>query len=198
VPSDWIELKNLKISLKDLLKIVDKVIQERKGIKLPERFKKQGNNNITLLRWLAKQEVFELEYILDTKTVKPSTLRSRKRKIEIALQLRNLGQDFRYIGNLFNVKEATAKGYLKGISGLDGMFGDIMRFTLDSYGITLKTSLEEFLTFPIFIQYKKVEQEFAGKVNIDSLKKYIEDNKHLTLVTSKSLGSFDLVISVPI
>ena len=198
MPNDWIEVKNLRISLSDLLKIIDKVIQDRKGIKLPERFKTQKNNNITLLRWLAKQEVFELEYILDTKSVKLPSTRSRRRKIEIALQLRILDQDFNHIGRLFNIKEATAKGYLKGFTGLNDMFGDILRIALDSRGIDIKTPLDEFLTFPIHVEYNKVKRDFEGKNNSNSLKKYIEDNKYLTLVTGRSLGSFDLVISLPI
>ena len=198
MPKDWIELKSLKISLDDLLKIVTKAIKEHYGIKLSERFKLQKNNNIKLLRWLVDQNVIEIEYISSEKGRKstPTSIKSRQRKIEICIQLHALGAKFPEIAQKFGVKENTARGYLKDLTGLKPQFLQILREILYLKNISTDGPLQNYPNFPIYISAHKLKESLRSRdsINLDEI---VNQDKFLNLVSGRNLGSFDVEILLP-
>ena len=159
MPKDWIEVKNLRIPLDNLLEIVAKAIKEHCGIKMSENFKLQKNNNIKLLRWLVDQNVIEIDYVSSVKGSKSTStsINSRQRKIEICVQLHALGVKFPEIAQKFGVKENTARGYLKNLAKLNSQFLQILREVLLLKNISTDIPLQNFPNFPIYISSHKLK-----------------------------------------
>lgn len=198
MPKDWIELKSLRISLDDLLNIVTKAIKEHYGIKLSERLKLQKNNNIKLLRWLVDQNVIEIDYLSSEKGRKSTStsIKNRQRKVEISVLLYALGAKFPEIAQKFGVKENTARGYLKDLTGLNPQFLQLLREVLYLKNISTDVPLQNYPNFPIYIGAHKLKESLRSRdsINLDEI---VNQEKFLKLVSGRNLGSLDVEILLP-
>ena len=193
MPKDWVELDTLRIPFDSLLNLITKAITEHNGFILPKRFKSQKNVNIKLLRWLVDQNVVEIKFRASEKERLPTTssIKSRKRKIEISLQLHALGVNIYEIARKFGVKESTAKGYLKDLLDLNLDFLKILKKTLALKSISINSALQNYPDFPIYIEANKLQ-------NFDNIDGIVKQDKQLKYVSGRNLGSFNLEIQFPV
>ncbi|TKJ18912.1 MAG: hypothetical protein CEE43_16975 [Promethearchaeota archaeon Loki_b32] len=190
-----LELNSSRIKFGDLLTLVDEAINSGKSIQIKRNMISQDNNNMKFIRWLEKHRIISLTPI-GVEAPKKILIKSRSRKVEISLQLKALNLPIKEIAREFNVKVATAQGYLKEFDSITEDYIKILKFILDLKGITLDTNITEFPSFPIrvsigILKGKLPQNEFEQVVSIS------EQNRYIKKITGQKLGTTDLSILLP-
>ena len=181
-----IKISSIKISFKDLLGKIDRAIEERKDIEIPNEFLKKKNNLIILLQWLQKHKIVNINPMIKKEPTKFS-IKSRYVKIQIALQLKILGNSIEEIAKKFGVKKVTVEGYLKEISYFNREYAQILKQALEINGLTKDSPLSQFHLFPIRMEVNSIINLKESEIN----------NKWIKLITGKNLGSQELSILLP-
>jgi len=190
-----IEINSSRIKFEDLLSLVDKAINSGKDIQIKKSMISQSNNTIIFLKWLEKHKIISLVPI-EIKTPEKISIRSRSRKVEIALQFHALQLPIKEIAKKFNVKLSTAQGYLKELPSITDHYLQALRFVLKFKNINLNTRLAEFPSFPIRTHLKDLREGLAQS-EYDLLMRIAEQNKYIKNVTGQKLGTTDLFFLLP-
>ncbi|KKM81026.1 hypothetical protein LCGC14_1333940 [marine sediment metagenome] len=192
---DIIRVASLKIKFENLLNIIDNAINKSKPIQISNSAYNQKNNNIKFLKWLHKHKIIRL---FSDKKIEPKkqSIKSRKRKIEISLQLKALGTSISEIAKRFNVKLNTAGSYLKIFGKNNKSYIKALEIVLSTKGISTSTNLTDFPFFPIRISVIKIKEN-VNMAEFNILNKIAENNKWIKYVTGQDLGTKDLSILFP-
>jgi hypothetical protein len=193
--AETIKISSLKIKFKEILDLVDKAIEERKKIEIPNKILKQNNNVILLFKWLQKHKIIDLNLVV-TQENKKLIIKSRYIKIQIALQLKILESSMNEIAQIFGVKSTTAEGYLKEIANFNQEYSQILKLVLDIKELTKKSPLNEFPIFPIRLNIEIIKDSLKSS-EYDKFKDDIKANKWIKIITGKDLGTQDLSILFP-
>ncbi len=191
-----IELSSSKIKFEDLLSLVDKAIDTGIDIQIRRRIFSQNNTTMKFLKWVEKHKIISLFPIEIEAPPKRVSIRSRKRKIEIALQLVSLNVHMKEISRIFNVKIATAQSYFKDLENYTVDYLHILRLVLKMKEINSETNIADFPSFPIRINIKSLREELP-KDEFEQLISISEHNKYLKRITGQKLGTTDLSILLP-
>jgi len=192
---DNIEISSSRIKFEQLLSLVDKAINSGRVIQIKKSLMSQSNNTIKFLRWLETHKIISLIPIEITIPRKIS-IRSRSRKIEIALQFHALELPIKEIAKKFNVKLSTAQGYFDELASITDHYLEALNLFLKLKKITLNTDLNKFPQFPIRINIKELENELKQS-KYDQLMNLVEKNRYIKKVTGQKLGTIDLSILLP-
>ena len=190
-----IEIASLKIKFQKLLNIVDNAIRYSKPIQIHKTFLKQKNNNVEFLKWLHKHKIVELLFS-EKSPIKTVSIKSRKKKLELSLQLKALGASIKDIAERFNVKTATAQGYLKNLGQYDRDYLNVLKLILSLKQVTILTSLTSLPEFPIRIKTKKIKENISAS-DFKNLGIIAKKSKWIQFVTGQNLGTSDLSILLP-
>lgn len=193
--SETVKIVSLRIKFIDILNLIDGAIKEGKKIEISNNALRGKSNVSVFLKWLQKHKIIDIAISVD-KTQKKVPIRSRNRKIQIALQLIALGSTLRDISEKFKVKVTTVQGYLKELAKFNDKYLKILNFVLNIKDITLNTSLEEFPIFPIRISFNKLKLNL-NPLEFNELKLELERNKWIKLITGQNLGTQDISIILP-
>ena len=193
--SNVIKITTLKKSFKEIVEIIDDAINQGRRIQIDKSLMKQNNNNALFLNWLQKHKLIDLIEIEKQKPLKVS-ISSRKRKIEIALQLKAIGIPVNEIAGILKVKKPTVEGYFKELGEVNNDYLKVLKIILSMKSITDVTSLKEFLQFPITI-YLEQRSNQLGSIEYKDLKEYATQSKWIKFVTGQNLGSLNLLIQCP-
>ena len=190
-----IELYSSRIKFEDLLSLVDKAINTGKDILIKKNMVSQSNNTMRFLKWLEKHKIISLIPI-EIKSPQKLSIKSRKRKVEIALQLVALDLPMKDIAEKFNVKVATAQGYLKELALFTDHYLQALKLVLRLKKINLNTRLTEFLSFPIRIHMNDLKRGLKHS-EYDLLMNITRQNRYIKHVTGEKLGTTGLSILLP-
>ena len=190
-----VEVPSLKVKFTKVLTLVDKAIELGLPIQIKKSWLSQMNTKITFLKWLHKHNIIELRTSEEPLTRKVS-IRSRSRKIEIALQLKALNSTIAEIAKKFKVKPSTAQGYLKSLGKYDKTYLDILKIVLELRHISQNTPLQNFPIFPIRTQVRQLK-EYLGLSDYKKLETIIKSNIWMKFTAGQNLGTFDLAILLP-
>lgn len=190
-----LELNSSRIKFGDLLDLVDRAINTGKSIQIKKSIISQNNNNMKFIKWLEKHRIISLNPI-EIEVPKKLTIRSRDRKVEISLQYLALDLPLKEIAKKFNVKLATAQGYLKELGKITDDYMKILNLVLNMKNITLDTNINDFPPFPIRINMRFLKE----KLPQNELKQVLlisDNNKYIKKITGQKLGTTDLSILLP-
>ena len=190
-----VEVPSLKVKFTQVLTLVDKAIKLGLPLQIRQSWLSQTNTKITFLKWLHKHEIIELRTI-EEPIKKKVSVRSRSRKIEIALQLKALNSTIADIAKKFNVKSSTAKGYLKSLGKYDKTYLDILKMVLELRHINKDTPLQNFPVFPIRTQANQLK-EHVGSSDYKRLEVITKSSIWMKFTAGQNLGTFDLAILLP-
>ncbi len=193
--TETIKISSLKVKFKELLDIIDNAIEERKKIEIPNETLKQKNNIVLLIKWLQKHKIIDL-ITFEKKISRGVSIRSRSRKIEIALQLKALGTSLLDIAKIFKVKLTTVQGYLRETGKYDKDYLEVLKEILNVKGISINTSLIEFPIFPIREPLKNIKKRISSS-DSHKLENIIKNNLLIKLITGLNLGTYDLSLQFP-
>ena len=194
MPSN-IELFSSRIKFEDLLSLVDKAINTGKDIQVTKSMVSQNNTTMRFLKWLEKHKIISVVPI-EIITPKRISIRSRKRKVEISLQLLALKLPMKEVAKKFNVKLATAQGYLKELAPFSDQYLHALRIALNFKKVTLDTRLEEFPSYPIRIHMNDLKEGLSQK-EYEQLMKIVVQNRYIKTITGQKLGTTDLSFLLP-
>ena len=190
-----LEIHSSRIRFAELLNLVDKAIDTGKDIKIKRSLLSQNNNTIQFLKWLEKHKIISLIPI-GVEAPKKISIKSRKRKVEISLQLLALDIPIKEIAKSFNVKVATAQGYLNELGTYNKDYLEILRLVLKMKNIVPDSELSSFPLFPIRTNITALKEELSqnqyGKLIIK-----VKEMKYIKSVTGQKLGTTDLSILLP-
>lgn len=190
-----LEIHSSRIRFAELLNLVDKALDTGKDIKIKRSLLSQNNNTIQFLKWLEKHKIISLIPI-GVETPKKISIKSRKRKVEISLQLLALDIPIKEIAKSFNVKVATAQGYLNELGTYNKDYLEILRLVLKMKNIVPDSELSSFPLFPIRTNITALKEELSqnqyGKLIIK-----VKEMKYIKSVTGQKLGTTDLSILLP-
>ncbi|MBA7545849.1 hypothetical protein ES705_38227 [subsurface metagenome] len=192
---DKIKISSSRIKFEELLSLIDKAINSGRAIHIKKSLMSQSNNAIKFLRWLEKHKIISLIPI-EIKIPKKISIRSRSRKIEIALQFHALELPMKEIAKKFNVKLSTAQGYLDELASITDHYFEALNLFLKLKNINLNTDLNEFPQFPIRINIKELENRLIQS-EYDQFMNLLEINRYIKKVTGQKLGTIDLSILLP-
>lgn len=190
-----IELFSSRIKFEDLLSLVDKAINTGKDIQITKSMVSQSNTTIRFLKWLEKHKIISL-VPLEIKTPKKISVRSRKRKVEISLQLLALELPMKEVAKKFNVKLVTAQGYLRELASFSDQYLQALKLVLKLKKITFDTRLDEFPSFPIRINVNYLKEGLRQSEH-QQLMDIVKQNKYIKNVTGQKLGTTDLSFLLP-
>ena len=190
-----VEVPSLKVKFAHVLTLVDKAIELSLPLLIKKSWLSQTNTKITFLKWLHKHKIIELR-TTEVPITKKVSIRSRSRKIEIALQLKALNNTIADIAKKFNVKSSTAQGYLKSLDRYDKTYLDILKIVLELMHISKDTPLQNFPVFPIRTQANKLKKH-VGSSDYKRLEVIIKSNFWMKFTAGQNLGTFDLAILLP-
>lgn len=190
-----LEIHSSRIRFTELLNLVDKALDTGKDIKIKRSLLSQNNNTIQFLKWLEKHKIISLIPI-GVEAPKKISIKSRKRKVEISLQLLALDIPIKEIAKSFNVKVATAQGYLNELGTYNKDYLEILRLVLKMKNIVPDSELSSFPLFPIRTNITALKEELSqnqyGKLIIK-----VKEMKYIKSVTGQKLGTTDLSILLP-
>lgn len=190
-----LEIHSSRIRFTELLNLVDKALDTGKDIKIKRSLLSQNNNTIQFLKWLEKHKIISLIPI-GVEAPKKISIKSRKRKVEISLQLLALDIPIKEIAKSFNVKVATAQGYLNELGTYNKDYLEILRLVLKMKNIVPDSELSSFPLFPIRTNITALKEELSqnqyGKLIIK-----VKEMKYIKIVTGQKLGTTDLSILLP-
>jgi len=193
---DSIEIKSLRISFGDFIKIIDKAIENNKSVKIPTDLINQKNNNAKFLRWLKKHKLIELITIEKKPKSKKSNIHSRSRKIEIALQLKALELNISDIAKKFNITPSTVQGYFKTLEKYNSDYLKILNLLLKLKGISANTKLIEFPEFPINEKISLIN-DLLSPSDFKYFQKIMNNNIWIKKVVGQDLGYYDISLILP-
>ncbi len=145
--------------------------------------------------WLEKHKIISVVPI-EIITPKRISIRSRKRKIEISLQLLALELPMKEVAKKFNVKLATAQGYLKELATFSDQYLHALRIALNFKKVTSDTRLDEFPSYPIRINMNDLKVGLSQK-EYEQLMTVVAKNRYIKNVTGQKLGTTDLSFLLP-
>ncbi len=191
-----IELDSSRIKFEDLLSLVDKAIDMGKDIQIRKSMVSQNNTTMKFLKWVEKLKIISLVPIEIKPPPKKISIKSRKRKIEISLQLFALDVPMKEISRKFNVKIPTTQSYFKDLDNYTEDYLNILKLVLKMKKINLETNLVDFPSFPIRINMRSLKEELP-KDEFVQLISISEHNKYIKKITGQKLGTTDLSILLP-
>ena len=190
-----LEIHSSRIRFAELLNLVDKALDTGKDIKIKRSLLSQNNNTIQFLKWLEKHKIISLIPI-GVEASKKISIKSRKRKVEISLQLLALDIPTKEIAKRFNVKVATAQGYLNELGTYNKDYLEILRLVLKMKNIVPDSELSSFPLFPIRTNITALKEELSQDQYGNLIKK-VKEMKYIKSVTGQKLGTTDLSILLP-
>lgn len=190
-----LELNSSRIKFGDLLDLVDKAINSGKSIQIKKSIITQDNNNMKFIKWLEKHRIISLIPV-EIEAPKKISIKSRKRKVEISLQYLALDLPMKEIAKKFNVKLATAQGYLRELDTFTDDYMKILNLVLKMKDITLDTNINEFPSFPIRINMRYLKEELPQN-ELEQLILISDQNRYIKKITGQKLGTTDLSILLP-
>lgn len=190
-----LEIHSSRIRFAELLNLVDKALDTGKDIKIKRSLLSQYNNTIQFLKWLEKHKIISLIPI-GVEASKKISIKSRKRKVEISLQLLALDIPTKEIAKRFNVKVATAQGYLNELGTYNKDYLEILRLVLKMKNIVPDSELSSFPLFPIRMNITALKEELSQDQYGNLIKK-VKEMKYIKSVTGQKLGTTDLSILLP-
>jgi len=191
-----IELDSSRIKFEDLLSLVDRAIDTGKDIQIRKSMVSQNNTTMRFLKWVEKHKIVSLVPIEIELPPKRISIRSRKRKIEISLQLVALDVPMKEISRKFNVKIATAQSYFEGLDNYSEDYLNTLKLVLNVKKINSETNIADFPSFPVRINLRFLKEELP-KNEFEQLLSISEHNKHIKKITGQKLGTTDLSILLP-
>lgn len=190
-----LEIHSSRIRFAELLNLVDKALDTGKDIKIKRSLLSQNNNTIQFLKWLEKHKIISLIPI-GVEAPKKISIKSRKRKVEISLQLLALDIPIKEIAKSFNVKVATAQGYLKTLGTYNKDYLEILKLVLKMKNIVPDSELSSFPSFPIRTNITALKEELSQDQYGNLIIK-VKEMKYIKSVTGQKLGTTDLSILLP-
>jgi len=195
VSSNVLEIHSSKMKFDYLLKLIDKAIETNNPIQLDHQLYLQNNNTIKFLKWLEGHKIIKIKRDIKTPIKKPS-IKSRKRKIEITLQLHALNVSLEEIAQRFNVKITTAQGYLQELGKYDKNYLRVLHLLLRVRGFSPTMELKEFPSFPIRVSVKSAKDNLSLP-DFNFILENSHQNKWIKKVTGQTLGTTDFSILLP-
>lgn len=190
-----LKIHSSRIRFVEILNLIDKAIDTGKVIQIKRSLLSQNNNTIQFLKWLEKHKIISLIPI-GVEAPKKISIKSRKRKVEISLQLLALGIPIKEIAKKFNVKIATAQGYLNELGTYNKIYLEILRLVLKMKNLVPDSELSSFPSFPIRTNTTTLKEELSqnqyGKLIIR-----VKEMKYIKSITGRKLGTTDLSILLP-
>ncbi len=190
-----LEIHSSRIRFAELLNLVDKALDTGKDIKIKRSLLSQNNNTIQFLKWLEKHKIISLIPI-GVEAPKKISIKSRKRKVEISLQLLALDIPIKEIAKRFNVKVATAQGYLNELGTYNKDYLEILRLVLKMKNVVPDSELSSFPLFPIRTNVTALKEELSQDQYGNLIIK-VKEMKYIKSVTGQKLGTTDLSILLP-
>ena len=190
-----LEIHSSRIRFAELLNLVDKALDTGKDIKIKRSLLSQNNNTIQFLKWLEKHKIISLIPI-GVEAPKKISIKSRKRKVEISLQLLALDIPIKEIAKSFNVKVATAQGYLKELGTYNKDYLEILKLVLKMKNIVPDSELSSFPSFPIRTNITALKEELSQDQYGNLIIK-VKEMKYIKSVTCQKLVTTDLSILLP-
>lgn len=192
-----LSVESLKMPFQELLNLVDTVLKNDATIKISNKLINQKLNNGLFLKWLKKHNFITFNIEEKVRKRKKKSIRSRQRKIEVSLQLKALGFNISEISSLFKVSSKTVQGYLKALNQYDHDYLRVLELGLAINKITKTSSLDDFLEFPIRIEYKEFKNRVSSR-DFSFIEDIIKKSKWLQVTAGQTLGTSNISILFPI
>ncbi len=190
-----LEINSSRIKFGDLLNLVDKAIDTGKSIQIRKSLMLQSNSTIRFLKWIEKHKIISLIPI-GTEAPKKISIKSRKRKIEISIQLLALDVSIVEIAERFNVKVPTAQGYFKELGTYTDYYRKVLGLVLRMKKFTPDSDISSFPSFPIRITLSILKERLSQN-EYDHMVTIGKQNRYIKIVTGQKLGTSDLSILLP-
>jgi len=190
-----LEIHSSRIKFVELLNLIDEALDTGKDIQIKRSLLLQNNNTIQFLKWLERHKIISLIPI-GVEAPKKISIKSRRKKVEISLQLLALDIPIKEIAKRFNVKVATAQGYLNELGTYNKDYLVILRLILKVKNIVPDSELSSFPSFPIRTSTTTLKEELSQDQYGKMIKK-VKDMKYIKSITGQKLGTTDLSILLP-
>lgn len=191
-----IKIFSSKIKFEDLLRLVDRAINTGKAIQIKKSMLSQNNNTMRFIKWVESHKIISIVPIEIEPLRKMVSIRSRKRKVEISLQMTALGVSIEEISKKFKVKINTVQSYFKELDSFSKDYLFSLSLLLRIKAVNSETNLTDFPSFPIRINLKYLRDKLP-KDKFDQLISISEHNKFVKKITGQKLGTTDISFFLP-